>query len=401
MKDGKVGVGLIGCGMRVCSVFGAVGAATDQVELVAVYDPNPHSVTKTRERFNEAARVYEDYHALVNDPRVDWVMIGSWNCYHAEHAIAVFKAGKHVFCEKPLATTVADCLAMRAAWQAAGTQFSIGFTLRYSPHYRRIKALLSSGLIGDIVSLEFNEVLGFNHGGYIHADWRRHTKYAGTHLLEKCCHDIDLVNWMTESLATRAASFGGRSFFTAANRHHMERLGKSPDGKDAFTTWSDDTILGNVINPFNDDKDILDHQVAILEFANQARATFHTNCSAGIPERRLYICGTEGTLRSDVINGQLEVQRIGFDTAREDFRSDASGGHGGGDEVLGESLARSMLEGAAPLTSLEDGLRAAFTCFGMDEAQETGRVVDLSPWWARAGIAPGARGGAVEEAGGI
>jgi len=386
MNKGKVGIGIIGCGIRIRGLFGRVLDTTDQVECVALCDPNPHSINVARNAFNEAAVVYEDYHALVNDPHVDWVLIGSWNCYHAEQAIAAFKAGKHVFCEKPLATTVEDCLAMREAWQAAGTLFSIGFTLRYSPHYRRIKEILSSGLIGDVVSLEFNEVLEFNHGGYIHADWRRHTKYAGTHLLEKCCHDIDLINWMTNSLALKAASFGGCSFFTPANRHHMERLGKSPDGLDAFTTWSNDTILGNVIDPFNDDKDVLDHQVAILEYANRVRATFHTNCSAGIPERRMYICGTEGTLRSDVISGQLEVQRIGFDTPCEDLRSDVRGGHGGGDEVLAASLARSMLDGEVPLTSLEDGLRAAFTCFGIDEAQNKGVVIDLNPLWEKAGL---------------
>ncbi len=51
--------------------------------------------------------------------------------------------------------------------------------------------------------MEFNETLDFNHGGYIMGDWRRLQRYSGTHLLEKCCHDIDLVNWITGSLAGR------------------------------------------------------------------------------------------------------------------------------------------------------------------------------------------------------
>jgi predicted dehydrogenase len=264
--------------------------------------------------------------------------------------------------------------------------FSIGFTLRYSPHYRKIKEILVSGKIGSILSMEFNETLDFNHGGFIHADWRRKTEWAGSHLLEKCCHDIDLINWMTNSLAIKAASFGGRDFFTAANAHHVTRLGKSPEGKPAFMTWNTDMVQGNIINPFNDDKDILDNQVAILQFANGIRATFHTNCTAAIPERRMYICGTEGTLRADVITGQLEVKRIGFDPQMEDCRTDASGGHGGGDTILGASLANTMLNGAPPLTSLEDGLRAAFTAFSIDEAQRTGTVVDLTSLWRQADI---------------
>jgi len=382
----KIGIGLIGCGGRLRDVVRNLTVATDQVDIVALSDPNPHSIRAAQVAYNPKINVYENYQDLVRDPAVEWVMIGSWNCFHAKQTIAAFEAGKHVFCEKPLALTVDDCLAMRAAWRKSGKLFSIGFTLRYSPHYRRIKEILSSGKIGSIISMEFNETLNFNHGGYIHADWRRKTEWAGSHLLEKCCHDIDLVNWMADSLVLRAASFGGCDFFISANAHHTQRLGKSPEGKDAFTTWSSDTIHGNVINPFNDDKDILDNQVAILEFANGIRSTFHTNCSAGIPERRMYICGTEGSLRADVMRGKLEVQRIGFGTQLEDCPTDAAGGHGGGDEILGASLASSMVNGASPLTSLEDGLRSAFTVFGIDEAQRQGTVVDLTPLWRRAGI---------------
>ena len=385
----KVKIGLIGCGGRLRDVVGHLKRATDQVEIVALCDPNPHSIEAARNAFNPQAKVHASHKTLVKDPNVDWVMIGSWNCFHAKHTIAAFQAGKNVFCEKPLALTVKDCLAMRDAWQASGKLFTIGFTLRYSPHYRRIKEILASGKIGRLLSMEFNETLDFNHGGYIHADWRRKTQWAGSHVLEKCCHDIDLVNWMTDSLAVKAASFGGCDFFTAANAGHMARLGKASNGRDAFTTWSHDKIHGNVINPFNDDKDILDNQVAILQFASGTRATFHTNCCTGIPERRMYICGSEGTLRADVLTGQLEVKRYGFDTVVENQSvSDAAGGHGGGDAILGQSLAATMLTGAKPLSSLEEGLRAAFTAYGIDKAQQTGKVFDLTPFWKKAGIMP-------------
>lgn len=385
-EDQAVNVGLIGCGRRLRGVVSRVLKATDRVKIIALSDPNSLSIQTTREKFCPDARVYEDYSELVNDPEMDWVMIGSWNCFHARHAVAAFEAGKHVFCEKPLALSVEDCIAMRDAWQSSGKLFGIGFTLRYSPHYVRIKEILAAGTIGDVISMEFNETLGFNHGGYIHADWRRKTEWAGTHLLEKCCHDIDLVNWMLESTAVRVASFGGCDFFKPENAHHVQRLGKSKKGVDAYQTWSVGHDAGNIKNPFNDDKDVLDNQVAIIEFANKVRTTFHTNCNSAIPERRMYICGTEGTLRADVIAGTIDVQRIGFETERQDMSTDASGGHGGGDMILGESVAASMLEGAEPRTGLEDGLRAAFTAFGIDEAERTGQVFDLRPWWQQAGI---------------
>ncbi len=382
----KIGIGLIGCGNRTRSVVRELRNATEHVEVVALQDPNPHSIAAAHADFGTQAKVYEDFNALVRDPKVAWVMIGSWNCYHAMHAIAAFGAGKHVFCEKPLALTPQDCLAMRNAWKSSGKMFTIGFTLRYSPHYRRMKEIVAAGTIGKILSMEFNETLDFNHGGYIHADWRRKTQWAGSHLLEKCCHDLDIVNWITDSLAIKAASFGGCDLFTSANAHYPERVGAPAGRTNAFMTWNSPDMYGNVINPFNDDKDILDNQVVILQYANRIRATFHTNCCSAIPERRIYICGTDGTLRADVTCGQLEVKRIGFDTPIENCSTDVSGGHGGGDSVLGESLAATMLNGAPPLTSLEDGLRSAFTAFGIDEAQRTGTIVDLTPLWRQAGI---------------
>ena len=385
----KHGIGLIGCGGRLRGVVGQVLKATDEAEVVALHDPNPKSIEAAKEKFNSSAKVHDSVEALVQDADVEWVMIGSWNCFHAEQVIAAFNAGKHVFCEKPLALTVEDCLAMRDAWQKSGKNFTIGFTLRYSPHYQRIKEIIQSGKLGDIISMEFNETLGFNHGGYIHADWRRKTEWAGTHLLEKCCHDIDLVNWMLESMAVKTASFGGCDFFIPENEGHSARIGSNADGKEAYKTWNNrdkNVIQGNIYSPFNDDKDILDNQVAIVEFANGVRSTFHTNCNCAIPERRFYICGTEGTMRADVIEGTIEVQRIGFETEIEDMSTEAKGGHGGGDHILGKSLADTMLKGTPSLTSLDDGLKAAFTAFGMDEAQRTGKVVDLTPMWEKAGL---------------
>ncbi len=380
----KIGVGLIGCGGRLRGVARNVLTCCDDIEVRALCDPNEDSIRAARDHLslNGAARVCRTPQELASAADIDWVMIGSWNCFHREHVEAAFAAGRHVFCEKPLATTIDDCLAMRDAWRAAGKQFVIGFTLRYSPHYRKIKEVLDSGAIGDIVSLEFNETLHFCHGGYIHGDWRRLVQNAGTHLLEKCCHDVDLVNWVVGSPAARVASFGGTNFFKPDNAGYIEKLGKNRDGKDAYRTWPGPVNE----NPFTSDKDIIDNQVAIIEFANGVRSTFHTNCNAGIPERRMYICGTEGAVRADVIRGSIELQRIGFDTAIENVSTDASGGHGGGDSILARNIADCMLAKDQPFTGLEDGLRSAITCFGIDQAMDTGTVVDMQPLWEQAGI---------------
>jgi len=379
----KIGIGMIGCGAMGQAVARLVLAQSDRVEIVALRDPDPRSINQTLKEISPGATVHNNHRDLVNDDRVDWVMIASWNCFHKRHAIAAFEAGKHVFCQKPLAINLEDCVAMHKAWKKSGVMFNIGFTLRYAAHYRKIKQLLEQGVVGDIVSMEFNETLDFNHGGYIMGDWRRLTEYAGTHLLEKCCHDVDLVNWMVGSRAARVASFGGLNFFRPENARHIKRIGKDKQGRPPFQSWGG---LFN-LNPFTSDKDIVDNQVAIIEFANGARAAFHTNCNAGIIERRMYILGTEGALRADLATGSIETRRVGFDTKIEKAPTGARGGHGGGDPVLAKELVASMLRGKRPSVGLEEGMAASLTCFAIDRAMETGRVVDVAPAWKRAGLA--------------
>lgn len=380
----SIGIGLIGCGNRLTGLVKTLlKDHGEQIKVTALCDPSSDSIDTAKRDLNAGtARVYEDYNELVKASDVDWVLVGSWNCFHREHAIAAMEAGKDVFCEKPLATSFEDCMAIKEVQQRTGKRFFIGFTLRYSPHYARVQQIIQSGAIGDILSLEFNETLRFNHGGYIHQDWRRLTDNAGTHLLEKCCHDIDIINGMVGSLARKVASFGGCDFFTSKNAHHADRIGPGGEGnRPAFQGWP----YSNE-SPFRDDKDIIDNQVAIIEYANGIRATFHTNCLAAIPERRCYILGTEGTLRADALTNRIEVQRVGWDTKPEIEEIDPAGGHGGSDPVLVEKLADCILNGTEPRTGVDEGLKSAVTCFGIDQAMDEGTVVDLLPMWEQAGI---------------
>jgi len=393
--DKTLGIGLVGCGGRLCGISRRTCRQDKRLRVVGLYDNNPKSIEFAKSFYaqpdyyahaDKELTAFDSLEALLADPAIEWVMVGSWNSAHCEHTVAAFEAGKHVFCEKPLATSIEDCVAMRDAWQASGKQFLIGFTLRFSPHYRKIKALLDEGVVGDIISMEFNETLDFMHGGWIHDDWRSHTKHAGTHLLEKCCHDIDLVNWMIGDRTARVASFGGLNFFVPSNARHMERLGTNGRGDRAYKAMGSTRSRPDT-DPFTrEGKDIVDNQVVIMEYENGVRATFHTNCNAGIPERRMYILGSEGAIRADVLTGTIQSKRIGFDTEVIDHETGASGGHGGGDDVLAQELKDCMLEGGLPAAGLEDGLVSAVTCFGIDRACDTGKVVEMAPLWQQAGM---------------
>lgn len=374
-----VGIGLIGCGVMGRVLARLVSDRDPRLAVVALHDPDLRSVEATRVTFDGRPRIHESHRALLDDPAVDWVMIASWNCFHAEQAIAALEAGKHVFCQKPLATSLEDALALCETWKRSDRHFVIGFTLRFAEHYRRIHERLRAGAIGRLVSFEQNETLEFNHGGYIMGDWRRLRRQAGTYLLEKCCHDVDLAHWMTGSRPRRVASFGGLDVFTPENASLIERAGRDANGREAYQTWSG--LVGE--NPFTAEKDILDNQVVLLEFESGARATFHTNCNAGIPERRMLLNGTEGAIRADLVAGTIELRRIGFDVATERLGDTSPDLHGGGDAVLADELATCMLGGGAPAAGFREGLASTVSCLAIDQAQDEGRVVDLAPIWQR------------------
>ena len=372
-------IGVIGSGGRIRGVLKLLLEIAPGMRITAVYDPDPASVDRCRAEVAPDAVVCANEAELCSRSDVDWVFIGSWNSRHAEHAIAAFKARKHVFCEKPLALSLDEAAAMHAAWRASGCTFALGLVLRYSPLYQAARAAIEAGKIGRLLSFEFNETLAFNHGGYIHGNWRRHTRNAGSHLLEKCCHDLDLALWLAGDLPSRVASFGGRTFFTPENRVHQERIGPDAEGRQAVEAWPDP----DRVNPFTDDKDIVDHQVAILEFAGGVRATFHTHCMAALPERRFYMLGSEGSLRLDACTGKLELRRVGWDEPVEVPQLIDGDGHAGADKPMARALAECMAGLRAPAAGFNEGLRSLVVAQAVDQAMHEGRVVDLAPLWAR------------------
>jgi predicted dehydrogenase len=382
--DGAVNIGVVGYGARMRSVLKLLLPKDPRLTIKGVFDIDPDAVERARGVFRaDSLRAYPSMESLVTDPEIDWVMVGTWNRYHAAPAIAALNAGKSIFCEKPLATTLADCVAVQNAVRQSKGIFAFGLVLRYSPHYQRIHQTLADGRVGELISFEFNETLRPGHGGYIFGNWRRRTEVAGSHVLEKCCHDLDIANWMAGSIPTRVASFGGKRIFTPENAGLGEQVGLDSEGRSVFVEWPD----AHRVDPFSSDSDLLDHQVVILEYANGVRATFHANCVAALAERRFYLLGTRGTLRADAYDGTITLHRIGRETGPEDLSIGPNpDGHGGGDSVLASGLAATMLEERKPLAGIDEAVRSAAVAFAIDEAQATGKVVDLKPYWTALSI---------------
>ena len=387
MKTTKPRVGIIGCGHRMeQDLFPRLYG---KVKLQAVCEVQQRCIDNFQEKFPGEYDFVEDYRKVVERDDVDWVLVCTPNYLHREHVVASFENGKHVFCEKPIATTIEDCVAINNSHLASGKLFATGFVLRYAPHYRKIKELLDGGAIGDIISLEFNECVPPNHGGHIAKDgWRRLEEFSGGHLLEKCCHDIDLAHWLTGSLPRRVASFGGLDFYLPKNAHLPDEYPCNKRGDKLWSGWNH-LVTAEKVNPFTTEKTIVDNQVAILEFANGVRATFHTNLNAAKPERRFYIIGSRGTITADLYHNYIKVHGVShnyFGGEGEDYGIGDAHMHGGADPKIMAELLESMQTGSKPKSSGAEGLRSAVTSLAIERARKEGVVLDLTDIWASVGI---------------
>lgn len=372
-----VGIVVIGTGQRAIGVVEhLIRDSGGQVRILSMYDPDPGAMEEaaTAWKATDALRARSAEEAL-EVPGAQWAMIFSPNAFHREHIERAFDAGLHVFAEKPLATTIEDCVAIHEAHRRSHRFFATGFVLRYAPLYREIKRLLDTGTFGPVISIAANENIPPDHGGYIMSNWRRLTRWAGPHILEKCCHDLDLINWFCDDLPRRAAAFHDLLVYRPENQWMFDRYG----GADRFLTWRDRHRVGS---PFTSDKDITDTFVGILDYRKGAKVMFQATMCNAIPERRMYIACREGTIIAELYRGTLQYARIG-ESPREVQLS--GGGHGGGDDFIMKELWDTMTQGTPPACSGEEGLRSAVVALALDQAAREGRVVDLEPTWAALG----------------
>jgi predicted dehydrogenase len=378
-------IGVLGYGGRISGVINrVVKEAKGKVSVDAFYDPSKTAHARAAKEY-PGIRACKSVKELVGIKELDWIFIGSFNALHRDHAIAAINAGKHVFCEKPLATTKKHCLDILKARRAhPGKQFAIGFVLRYSEFYRTMKKWIDEGRLGTLISMEFNETLAPQHGAAMHGNWRRRTDLSGPMIVEKCCHDMDIMLWMTGTRPSRVASFGGLNFFKPKNAHFNDQY---PVAKEGYKFYDRGLATGryvgreNNISPFSNDKDTIDNQVAIMELENGSRVSFHYCMHSAQLERRFYMCGTKGTIRGNVLTGTLEYTPVGWDPKTETVRPIEGNDHGNAEEPMTTDIINCMLRGKPMPTTLEDGLMASFTSLGVDEARTKGKIVDMQSYW--------------------
>jgi predicted dehydrogenase len=144
-----LGWAIISTGLHVDHKIAPAISATPDAELVAIYSRDQGRAEACAQKHGAQA-AYSDLGALLRDSRVDAVFIASPNALHAPQALLVAQAGKHVFSEKPMTTTLDDAVAMVRTCRTRGVKLGVGYHLRQHPGLRQARRLIAQGVLGPV-----------------------------------------------------------------------------------------------------------------------------------------------------------------------------------------------------------------------------------------------------------
>ena len=373
-------IGAIGFGNRIAHVYHELFQINQDADLVAFVDPQPIGKDYAEKNNFFPSQEYSSLNEMLSNEKLDLLMIGSPNHLHLDHIKIGLNAGIKIFAEKPIVVDEAQSFELAKLLGEFGQdQVLVGLVLRYSQHARSVRNLIDKNILGNIISIEASEHIMPWHGGFFMRNWRRKEKFSGGFMLEKCCHDIDFYNMIVGCRVKRVASFGGRSSFIPENKpeKNLEEFTKYN-----LTGWEAKESV------FDSDADIVDHQVAIIEYDNGATLAFHTNMRVPDEFRRFAVIGTNGMVEGDFVRGFLKAHDQQNNVVLDEDYGAAFGmvkGHYGADNLMLKDINQHLtnVEKINLPVGVKDCIEAGIIAMKIDESRKTGKIIDLTSSWSR------------------
>lgn len=374
----KVRIGVIGVQGR--GRIAAHWQKSGRAEVVAGADINEAHLKAFQEQINPDASVTTDYRRLLERKDIDAIAVFSPDWLHEEHATAALEAGKHVFCEKPLAITTEGCDNILRTWKASGKQLMVGFNMRYMNMMRTMKEIVDAGTIGEIKAVWVRHFVGFG-GDYYYHDWHGTRKNTTSLLLQKGSHDIDIIHWITGQYTKRVTAFGSLDYFGGDKPNDLT-CDNCPEVRTCPEAQPGST---RVQCAFRQEIDVEDNNMVLMDMEGGIKASY-LQCHFTPDYHRNYtFIGTEGRVENSEPEGKVWVKtrRSGSwkDLADRTYEvKKAVGGHGGADPVICDDFLDMVIDGKTPLATPEAGrMSVAVGCAAAESLRNGGMPVDINP----------------------
>lgn len=390
----------------------------DRLRIVGVAEPREWNRNRMVELHRIAPEnVFTDWRDLAARPRMaDAVIIATQDRMHVDPAEAFAALGYAILLEKPMAPNEADCVRIVDAVKRAGVLFAVCHVLRYTGYTRALKKLLDDGAVGEVISIQHLEPVGYWHQAhsFVRGNWRN-SQESSPMLLSKSCHDLDWMRYIMGASCRSVSSFGELTHFKkdqkppqagnatrclecqyepqcpySAKKIYLGRLARGETG------WPVDVVVpeptaesltealrtgpyGRCV--YECDNDVVDHQVVNLLFEGGKTGVFTMTAFNQSAHRKTRIFGTRGEIFGD--GERIELFDFLTDQTRiiETDSPDGSilGGHGGGDYGLMDAFVSAVAAGdqSLILSGAEESLETHRMVFAAERARLEHRVVDL------------------------
>ncbi|MBQ8771524.1 MAG: Gfo/Idh/MocA family oxidoreductase [Bacteroides sp.] len=403
-----VSIVAIGAGNRTNKYLEYVKQHPDKVKLVGVVELNDIRRKHVADCFSlDASQCFVDYRDFFQHPvEADAVMICTPENMHFEPTMQAIERGYHILLEKPIAQTLEECMLIAQAARKHDVLVSVCHVLRYHPYFMKIKELVDSGELGNIISINHRTSVGLDRTahGFVRGLWRKEA-VTNPMLMSKCCHDIDFLLWLTKTPCRKLTSFGSlrwfkeknapegsaarcvdckvesRCPFSAVDLYRVRRDWIAnfdvPEGKTIDEVIEEQLrygLYGRCV--YRCDNDVVDHQIVSMEMESEVTINFSMDVFTVKDNRETHICLTEGEIDGD--ETRLKVCR--FRGAKEevyDFSDLAHQPfHAGADlNIVADFIDAIQENRRNVVTSIEQSVESHRICFEAERSRKEQRTI--------------------------
>ena len=378
----------------------------EELTFVAVAEPHKARREAFARQYGIADEyVFESWEDLMAQGRLaDVMFICTQDRMHYAPTLRALEQGYHVLLEKPMSPDPQECLAMEHAAAKHNRLLTICHVLRYTPFWSAMKRVIEERAVGDIVSIQLNENVGYYHiaHSFVRGNWR-HAGESSPMILAKSCHDMDLLSWLMEQPCERVSSFGSLLHFRAEHApegaperctdgcpaeaacpYSAPRFYLADREGDWVRTITEDITPEGVMKALREgpygrcvyrcDNDVVDHQVVAMEFRSGTTAMFSMCGFTHDCSRSIQVMGTHGEIRGYMEHNRLTVHRFAAGEAEEIRVDVAAKGHGGGDAGIVSDFLRQVASGDASSskTSAAASVQGHLMAFAAEESRLQG-----------------------------
>jgi predicted dehydrogenase len=408
-KHDKVTISVVGAGNRASAYLEMMARHYENLyEVVAIFDPDKKTQQRYKDRYQlNDNQLFNGLDEFIKMERIsDVVIIATLDDLHLEPTIAALDKGYDIILEKPISLNLLETIQIGEHGKKYPNQLvAVCHVLRHSPFFRKIKEIIDSKVLGNVINIQHNENIGYYHfvHSYVRGNWRN-TKTSAPIIVAKSCHDMDIMLYLLGNKhAKRMSSMGDLTYFTNKNYDASKMAPRCQDcqiEKDCpfsalkiyssgkmrsvvFDSSSEerlkeelkDSIYGRCV--FNSDNDVMDHQVSIIEFEDGIHATFNMSAFTNQIHRSIKIMCEKGEIRGIETLREIEVAPFGKEAYRY-VLDKPIGGHGGADEGFVKSFMETYLYDKPFDSTLEMSIESHVMAFAAEESRKNhGESIDL------------------------